>query len=350
MANNKSRVLFLLDWLQENTDEECAVSGAELRQKFKEKDMNATPATLRDDIAMLREAGYDIEVREEPGVATWYKYLDREWSGSEVQILIDAVASSLFITKEKSRQLIDRLAKLAGPSERAQLKPGIRVEDQMKAQNEFVLYTIQKIREAIEKDCRIRFKYFEYTPDLERIPKHKGYVYEVSPYATIWKQDRYYLIGWSEKHGGIINFRIDRMEVPQLTAEARRPAPPDLKLEDNSDKIFWMFDGPEEEVTLRFRPELMNQITDRFGTEVKIENKKAKSMEVTVKVHLSPTFYAWLFQYVGEMTVISPEHVVSQYAERLGHALDDVLGTEPPPLPVDPSGLKEKTQEQIFNL
>lgn len=324
---NKSRILFLLEWLRENTDEESAVSATELRQRFREQGMNATAATLRDDIATLREAGYDIDVREENGVATWYKYLDRDWSASEVQILIDAVASSLFISKDKSRQLIDRLTLLAGPSEREQLKPGIRVEDQMKARNEFVLYTIQKIREAIEKDCRIRFRHYEYTPELERIPKHGGYVYEVSPYATIWKQDRYYLIGWSERHGGIANFRIDRMEVPELTAEARRPAPKDMRMEDNSDKIFWMFDGPEEEVTLRFRPELMNQIVDRFGTEIKIRNKREKSIEVTVKVHLSPTFFAWLFQYVGEMTVVSPEHVVRQYAERMGTGLDDVLGS-----------------------
>ena len=325
--SNKSRILFLLDWLRENTDEESAVSATELRHKFQEQGMNATAATLRDDIATLREAGYDIDVREENGVATWYKYLDRQWSGSELQILIDAVASSLFISKEKSRQLIDRLTLLAGPSEREQLKPGIRVEDQMKARNEFVLYTIQKIREAIEKDCRIRFRHYEYTPDLKRIPKHSEYVYEVSPYATIWKQDRYYLVGWSEKHGGIANFRIDRMEVPELMAEERRPAPEDLKLEDNSDKIFWMFDGPEEEVTLRFKPELMNQIVDRFGTDLKLKNIKKNRIDVTVKVHLSPTFFAWLFQYVGEMTVISPEHVVRQYADRLGAGLDDVLGS-----------------------
>ncbi len=325
--SNKSRILFLLNWLKDHTDEESAVSATELRKRFREQGMNATAATLRDDIATLRESGYDIEVREENGVATWYKYLDREWSASEVQILIDAVASSQFISKEKSRQLIERLTALAGPSERAHLEPGIRIEDQMKAQNEFVLYTIQKIREAIEKDCRIQFRHYEYTPEMERKPKHSGYVYEVSPYATIWKQDRYYLVGWSEKHGGVANFRIDRMEVPEVIPEARRPAPEDLRLEDNSDKIFSMFDGPEEEVTLRFRPELMNQIVDRFGTDLQMSNKTKKSIDVTVKVHLSPTFYAWLFQYVGEMTIVSPEYVWRQYVEKMEAGMDDVLGS-----------------------
>ena len=320
--NNKARILFLLKYLKENTDEEISVSAAELRKVLRAGGMNGSAPTLRDDIAALREAGYDIQIQEANGVATWYRYLDRDWSAPEVQILIDAVASSQFISKEKSRQLISRLAALAGPSERAHLGPGIRVEDQMKAQNEFVLYTIQKIREAIEADCRLRFRHYLYTPDLLRVPKHNGYVYEVSPYATIWKQDRYYMVGWSEKHGGIANFRIDRMEVPEVIRIPRHPAPEDLRLEDNSDKIFWMFDGPEEEVTLRFRPELMNQIVDRFGTELKLHNRKKNSIDITVKVHLSPTFFAWLFQYVGDMTIAGPEYVRRQYMEKLKDGMD----------------------------
>ena len=44
-------------------------------------------------------------------------------------------------------------------------------------------------------------------------------------------------------------------------------------------------------------------------------------------VHLSPTFYAWLFQYVGKMTVVAPAHVRQHYAEKLRDAMDEALGT-----------------------
>ena len=324
--NNKSRILFLLDYLKKNTDEETPVSSAQLRREFKEHGMNATAATLRHDIATLRESGYDIISEEENGVATWYKCVDQDWTPSEVQILVDAVASSLFISKEKSNMLIGRLATLLGPGERKRLVPGIRVEDQIKAQNDQVLIVITRIREAIDTDRRIRFRHYVYTPEMEQEPKHDGYVYEVSPYATIWKQDRYYLVGFSEKHGCVANFRIDRMEVPEIIGESRRPAPEDLKLEDNSDKIFWMFDGPEAEITLRFRPKLMNQVVDRFGTELKLKNISEESIDADVTVHLSPTFYAWLFQYAGEMTIVEPEGIREAYAERLQTAIDDVLG------------------------
>ena len=87
-----------------------------------------------------------------------------------------------------------------------------------------------------------------------------------------------------------------------------------------------MYDGPEEEITLRFNPELMNQIVDRFGTDLKLSKKKKNSLDVTVNMHLSPTFYGWLFQCVGKMTVVSPAYVCEQYAEKMQNGIDDVLG------------------------
>ena len=56
------------------------------------------------------------------------------------------------------------------------------------------------------------------------------------------------------------------------------------------------------------------------------QEAKHFSIDVTVTVHLSPTFYAWLFQYAGEMTIVEPEGIREAYAERLQTAIDDVLG------------------------
>ena len=45
-------------------------------------------------------------------------------------------------------------------------------------------------------------------------------------------------------------------------------------------------------------------------------------------MHISGTFYAWVLQFVGEMTVIGPESMRSAFADYLQQALDDVLGEE----------------------
>ncbi len=322
----KARALFLLRYLRDHTDEGKAASAIEIMEVFRAAGEKISRPTLREDIASLQEAGFEIIVREVPGIATYYKFMDREWSVPELQILIDAVSSGMFISRNKSAEMIDKLKGMAGPTEREQLMPSIEVEDQVKAPNEQILYIIQAIKDAMLKDEQICFKYFEYDPFLKRVPKHNGYVYTVSPYAMVWKKDRYYLIGWSEKHGDVAHFRIDRMGMPDLSGKQRRPAPEDLRLKDRSDKVFSMFDGPEEVVTLRLRPNLIGQVMDQFGDKLEISNRRENRMDVTVTVHLSPTFYAWLFQYMGQMTVIVPEHVREAYAGYLQEALDEVPG------------------------
>ena len=74
-----------------------------------------------------------------------------------------------------------------------------------------------------------------------------------------------------------------------------------------------MFDGPEEEITLRCRNELIDQVIDRFGTGISIHPVDEESFEITETVAISGTFFGWLFQYVGEMMIVSPPNVRNEY-------------------------------------
>ena len=183
--DTKERIIVLLEHLRENSDEGKAVSAADIRAMFRERGESVAAPTLRDDIASLIRAGYDIDINEVNGVGTYYKYLDREWTEPELQILIDAISASQFITQEKSDMMIRKLRKMGGPTEREHLEPSIRTAQQVKAPNEQILYIVQTIKTAMERKSRIRFRHFMYSPELRRVPKHDGYVYEVSPYASM---------------------------------------------------------------------------------------------------------------------------------------------------------------------
>ena len=121
--------------------------------------------TLRADIESLLEAGYEISINEKEGFSTTYSWIDRDLSAPELQILVDAVSSSQFITTEKSNDLIQKLVKLAGPSYQAGLTPQILVSEHVKAPNKQILLSVQAIRRAIDRDRKITFKYMEYTLD-----------------------------------------------------------------------------------------------------------------------------------------------------------------------------------------
>ena len=325
----KPRVLYLMQYLEQNSDEQHPVTTAEIRKHLATKGCPVSIITLRKDIESLLEAGYEIAVNEREGLSTTYSWINRDLSAPELQILVDAVSSSQFITVEKSKDLIQKLASLAGPSYRDSLTPQILVSEHVKAPNKQILLSVQAIRRAIDHDRKITFKYMSYNTDKDQQPKHAGTPeedYVVSPYATIWNNDRYYLVGYSDKRNQVNTFRIDRMTKVRQIQKKRVPEPEDFNVQNYTDKVFWMYDGNEEEVTLRCRNKILDQVIDRFGERIELKNITRQTFDVTVPVCISGTFYAWVTQFVREMSITAPNHVRQAYADYLQEAIDDVLG------------------------
>ena len=326
---NKNRLLTLLQILQSDSDEHHPLTTAQVREALAEKGCPVSIYTLRDDVASLQESGYQIDVREKNGTPTTYGFMERDWSAAELQVLIDAVSAAQFIPVDRSNDLIKKLASMAGPSQRDSLQPQILISERIKAKNKKMIFTVQAIRKAIKSDKKIVFKYYQYNIQKEQVPKHEGTPeedYVVSPYATVWNNDRYYLVGYSDKLKKVATFRIDRMDTPRQIQRRRVSAPDDFNVQDYTDKVFWMYDGNEEEVTLRCKRKLMDQVIDKFGEGIEIKNVRRDTFDITVPVDISGTFYAWVTQFVGEMTITAPNHVRQAYADYLTEAIDDVLG------------------------
>ncbi|MBQ6374430.1 MAG: WYL domain-containing protein [Clostridia bacterium] len=322
---NKNRILHLLRFLQDHSDEERAVSTAQIRSALREKGCPVTTETLRDDIAALRDVGYDIVVNESNGLTTTYSYIDRPLDAPELQILIDAVSSSQFISHTRSKQLISRLTAIAGPSHREELKPGIAVCGSVKTPNSQLPYTVQKIQQAIRSDRKITFQYFRFDLNKARVPRHDGKWYVISPYVTLWKHERYFLVGWSDEREKAVVFRIDRMGIPKLTRQRRTPAPEDLDVRDYTERIFSMYDeGEMETVTLRCRRHMIDHIVDYFGEDVELFNVTEETFDVNVRVCASATFFAWVMGYAGDMTIAGPERVQEAYVQLLQRGIADV--------------------------
>ena len=326
---NKDRLLVLLQTLQEQSDDDTYLTTAFLRAALEKEGHECSIRTLRRDMESLQNCGYNIDIRETLGMPTEYAYLGRPWSMQELQILVDAVSAAQFIPLAKSRDLIGKLSVMAGPSHVQELVPQILVSEHVKAKNAHMIYSVHAIRKAIERNRKITFRYLEYSPAKKQEPKHKGTPqewYVVSPYATVWNDDRYYLVGWSEKRNKVAVFRIDRMQDTKQLPNRRIPAPDWFDVRDYTDKVFRMYEGTEEEVSLRCSMEIIDQVIDRFGDGIEIRKIDKGHFEVKVPVSLSTTFYAWVFQFVGKMSIAGPEYVREAYARYLEEALDDVLG------------------------
>ena len=138
MSGNKSRILFLLRYLQENTDDEHIISTNELISLFAQHGFKVNRDTIRDDVASLNEAGYEV-ISQRYGKGNAYHYGSRVFEWPEMRMLADAVSSSQFISPKKSRALIRKLASLTSKPRQKRLTSNIHTADWRKAGSDKML-------------------------------------------------------------------------------------------------------------------------------------------------------------------------------------------------------------------
>lgn len=308
--SEKSRLLVLYKFFYENTDEDHQVTYDDIFQYLEEHDVLANHMTVRDDIRLLMDLGYDI-VRV-PSRPVKYFMGQREMEAAEVKLLIDAVSSSRFITAKKSRDLAKKLGNLTSQYQRKDLKRNIYATHRAKTDNEEIYYTVDVVNTAINSKKKISFQYTEYTPKEGKVLRNDGEVYELSPYALFWNEDYYYVVGWSDKHQNVSVFRADRLYKPEILNVKAVKKPEGFDLDAYSNRIFEMYDGDPVKVKLECKNEFMKYIVDRFGTKLETEISKEGFFIVTIDVSLSPTFYSWIFQFTGGIRILSPEKAVNE--------------------------------------
>lgn len=87
-------------------------------------------------------------------------------------------------------------------------------------------------------------------------------------------------------------------------------------------KVFEMFDGEEETVTLECENVLMKTIVDRFGEDVETKRVSEDKFEATVSVSASKTFYGWIFQFGGQIKITGPERIRKEYIDMAKAAME----------------------------
>ena len=317
---SKARLLVLLRMFYELTDEEHTMTNTEIIEYLAEHNVKANVKTLRDDIALLNDYGFDIvTIVSRPNRYFWG---ERVFEMPELKLLVDAVSSSRFITEKKSRALTKKLYEFSSKYQRRSIKRNIYVTKRAKTDNEEIYYTIDAVNDAINRRKKIAFRYTEYDADAKKILRNDGEVYELSPYALFWNEDYYYVVGWSDKHGNVSVFRADRLYKPLVLNERAVKRPENFRLEDYSRRIFEMYDGEPVTVELRCRDDLMKYIVDRFGENPDVRRDGEGRSVVTIEVSLSPTFYAWVFRFGGGIEILSPEKAVDEIREMARALLD----------------------------
>lgn len=306
------RIIELLRFLYQQTDEAHAVTVSEMIEYLKSKGIPSVRQTVYTDLEALDTAGIDIVQIK----STQNRYFigSRIFEYPELKMLVDAVASSKVISAKKSQALIQKLGQLTSIQQAEQLQRLASLSSRVKPHNEKVYYIIDGVQNAILENRQIQFQYYEYTQQKERVLKHNGYFYKLDPYALEWKNDHYYLIGYSHKHHGMAHFRVDRLAGIEILESTYVPQP-DFDVADYTNKMIDMFAaGHTVLVELLCENRFMKTIVDDYGEAVPTHPYDSEHFVAQIEVNPSGTFYGWVFKFMGGVKITAPQKCVEEMA------------------------------------
>lgn len=298
----------------ERTDENNGLTLGEIAEALGAYGISAERKSLYDDFEALRIFGLDI-VKNQEGRRTDYRVVNRDFEMPELKLLVDAVQSSKFITRKKSSELIKKIEGFASVHEAKQLHRQVYVANRIKTMNESIYLTVDQLHTAITDNKEITFKYFEWNAKKEKVLRHDGAEYRVSPWALTWDDENYYLIAYEAASGIIKHYRVDKMLNISVTDEPRKGQEifKDFDMAVYSKKTFGMFGGKEETVCLRCKNHMANIIIDRFGQDSILSVSDDEHFEVTVKVAVSPLFLSWVMNFGADIKILSPQSVIDEF-------------------------------------
>lgn len=324
MAGNKqqkSKLLHLAEIFLQKTDEEHPLTAEQLIAELNNRGIECERKSIYSDISYLSEFGMDIEKNSFAGRG--YYLAEREYQLAEVRLLMDAVQSASFITPKKTRELIKKIENLTSEHQASELAQQVYIDNRHKQGNEEIYYNIDVIHRAINNGKKITFKYRrrDFTSDgrIDWAVK----TFTISPYALLWSDDRYYVIGNNQKYDNLIHLRLDRMKNVDETGEKSRHFSEVSEYQaffdvaDYANRLFNVYGGETASVEMVCHSDKVEQVMDIFGEEIKWRLRSDGKISFKFQAAISDGLVSDILKLGESMEVVAPIKLRSMVKQRV---------------------------------
>lgn len=308
----KIKLLVLYDLLCRRTDEKHALSTEDIISELSKLNIELSRKTLPQDIELLNEYGYEVLSYKKKH--NYYYVVDRKFENAEVTLLSDVIKASKLNLGQKS-SLIQKLTEQLGEHKALTIAENIVNYDMPKHSNSHIIYSVDAISTAIDECKQISFLYYSLGYKKNKVYRRDGKRYIVNPLFMVWSKDNYYLVCYRDDKEGTANYRIDRMEDVHIekTSITQRAELENMDIEKHKTQMFSMFGGEIETVELEFTGDMLDDIYDRFGENIKVQKTGDDTYMVFAQIQISPTFFSWVVGSCGKMRIVTPTRIKEQF-------------------------------------
>lgn len=336
----KMLIINILEVLKAHSDENHPLSLTDIL-KLLENEYDSTPErkTVKSNIDMLIDAGFNIEYSETPrqtkntstgdlddtSIHSDY-YYEHDFTQSELRLLVDSLLFSTHLPYNQCKDLVEKLEKLSSKHFSARIKH-IRAMPNLRPHNEQIFLNVDILDEAISKKKQVSFNYCEYRTDkkMHKRTNKKGEEKEfiINPYQMAAKDGNYYLICNREGYPNLSNYRIDRITDMSILDTKTTPfekleitGKNKLSLADYMKTHFYMFTGKQTKATLQVSKGIISDVIDRFGMEVKFTDETEDTVCANVKADIL-SIKQFAKNYSPCVKVTSPPELVEMIKDEI---------------------------------
>lgn len=313
--DKKELLIAIYRYLYENTCYDYPITYTTLSEKINEiYCCSTTRKSVASCVDTLNDCGIEVLTKSNKGV-----YLaSRPLESGEIKFLIDCILSFNYIDKSYSEELIKKLCCLGGKTFNDKNKLCFKLNNLSRGNNKDLFYNVEILDEAIVNDKKVTFTYNKYKQDKKL---HKTNEHIVSPFFTFLVNQCYYLMGASNLFNDVGFFRIDKITNVKILDEKRENLK-DFKGYANGldlDKLLhsypYMFAGKLEMIEFLCDEEVLDDVINKFGKEIKIKKQDDK-YKISLIASVKAMEY-YLLQYGTKITVISPQSLVDKTIENV---------------------------------
>ena len=308
LYEKNGNVLYILNVLKKYSDEEHILSAVDIQRKVKDiYNVNIDTRTIRRNINLLKyKFEYDISTRDENRKGYYIlKNPDTDFESGEVRAIIDTFSYANYIVPSVSKNIINKCKNMQNIYENEKLKNYRIYAKNTKTDNMEVLKNIEDIVTAISNSNKIEFEYWKYGMK-EKIEKLIVSKPKVSPYAIIYDNQQFYLIGIKEGNREFFHYRLDRIRNLQEINEQITIKKTKEQVREFAESSVEVFGGKKEEVEAICSNFLLDTIFDQFGKNITIIKNDKETFRLIVDTS-TRGFKMWAMRNIDGVEVIKPE-------------------------------------------
>ncbi len=324
-SKQKLRMLYIVDILKQKSDEEHPMSANDIMYYLQEDyGIECERKTIYDCIDCLIEYGYDIIKSKSP---RGYFMASYHFEIPELRLLIDAVQSANFISAKKTKSLLKKFSEFASEYQYRRIEKQVYIDNRNKCENENLFIIIDVLNTAIQNRKQVEVVYRRRKVVDGKRAQYEEKTMVINPYALIWSNDHYYLVGNYNKYDNLIHLRIDRLKnVKVLDSYSRHfsevsPYKTYFDIADYSNKHLSMFSGDIKPVELICNNDIIEDFLDRFGEKCSMKPYDDNNFIAKVDVAVTEGLVSWIMQFGTKVKVRGPKELKNMIIDKTSSIL-----------------------------